>query len=185
MGLGLSIANNLIKSMGGDVSVESEVGKGSTFTIRVRLDRYRANRDLPVAPKDEGKNLQGCNILVAEDNALNRTILCALLASEGMTFVETVDGEAAVKAFVDAPEKTFQCILMDMRMPKLDGIRATALIRDSGKADAKTVPIIGVSANGFADDVKQARLAGINEYTTKPIDKEKLFSAMRAMIKRD
>ena len=184
MGLGLSIAHNLIKSMGGDVSVESEVGRGTTFTIHVRPERYRPNLKQDES-KAEVKSLQGCNILVAEDNALNRTILCALLAGEGMTFVEAADGEVAVKAFTDAPARTFHCILMDMRMPKLDGIRATGMIRASGKADAKTVPIIGVSANGFSDDVKQARLAGINEYTTKPIDKEKLLSAMRAMIKRD
>ena len=189
MGLGLSIAQNLIRSMNGSVSVDSEVGKGSTFTIRLLLDRYDAKVGAPL-PKPEianlsDRSLKGCNVLVAEDNALNRTILCALLASEGMTFVETADGEAAVKAFSDAPEKTFDCILMDMRMPKLDGIRATAIIRESGKSDAKTIPIIGVSANGFADDVKKALLAGMNEYTTKPIDKERLFTSMRAMIKRD
>ena len=190
MGLGLSIAANLVKSMNGHIDVESEVGKGTTFTIHLLLDRYeQGDEAMPFLDyrnaNAEEKSLAGCNVLVAEDNSLNRTILCALLASEGMTFVEAADGEAAVRTFVDAPEKTFQCILMDMRMPRLDGIRATAVIRASGKADAKTIPIIGVSANGFADDIKQARLAGINEYTTKPIDKERLFAAMRMMIKRN
>ncbi len=185
MGLGLAIAQNLIRAMNGSVEVESEVGKGSTFTIHLLLDRYDANAKAYEPALADTKSLSGLNILVAEDNSLNRTILCALLASEGMTFVEASDGEAAVKAFEEAPEKTFDCILMDMRMPKLDGIRATAIIRESGKADAKTIPIIGVSANGFADDVKKAMLAGINEYTTKPVDKERLFTSMRKMIKRE
>ena len=129
-------------------------------------------------------NLAGCNVLVAEDNGLNRTILEAMLANEGITYAEAVDGEEALKAFLDAPEHTFSCILMDMRMPKLDGIRATVAIRAADKADAKTIPIIGVSANGFADDIKKARQAGIDEYITKPIDRDNLLMAMAKLIKR-
>ena len=110
-------------------------------------------------------------MLIAEDNDLNRTILGALLTHEGITFAEAKDGEEAVRLYESAPEGTFDCILMDMRMPTLDGIKATAMIRDSGKADAKTVPIIGVSANGFSADIKQAQLAGVNSYTAKPIDR--------------
>ncbi len=187
MGLGLSIAYNQIMSMNGDVSVESEEGKGSTFTIHVQLDRYVEGVVEPqeydtTAPKEY--DLAGCHILIAEDNNLNRTILGALLANEGMTFAEATDGEEAVNLFVDAPDRTFDCILMDMRMPKLDGIRATSKIRESDKPDAKTVPIIGVSANGFADDIKQARLSGLDEYTTKPIDRDSLLSAMSKLIRR-
>jgi two-component system CheB/CheR fusion protein len=188
MGLGLSISYNLIMSMDGDVSVESTEGQGSTFTIHVMLKRFTKKLDeqpdcyaVP-APKDY--DLSGCNVLIAEDNALNRTILGAMLANEGMTFVEAADGEEVVQNFIDAPERTFDCILMDMRMPKLDGIRATAEIRGSGKSDAKLVPIIGVSANGFADDIQQARQSGIDEYVTKPIDRDALLSAMSKLIKR-
>ncbi|MDO4540309.1 MAG: ATP-binding protein, partial [Syntrophomonadaceae bacterium] len=186
MGLGLSIAHNLIRSMNGDVTVESEVGKGSTFTIHVMLDRYDPEQGL--LPSSLGAaewqqlNLEGRNILVAEDNALNRTILCELLLNEGMTCTEAADGEAAVKAYLEAPDNSFDCILMDMRMPKLDGIRATVMIRDSEKPDAHTIPIIGVSANGFSDDINKAMLAGITEYTTKPIDRDKLLLAMNATM---
>ena len=187
MGLGLSIAYNLIASMHGDVSVESEEGKGSTFTIHVQFDRYVQGEEADsdnshVVPVAQEYNLAGRNVLIAEDNALNRTILGALLANEGMTFVETANGEDVVKAYLDAPEHTFDCILMDMRMPKLDGIRATMQIRESGKADAKSIPIIGVSANGFADDIRQARLSGIDEYTTKPIERDNLLSTMTKLI---
>ena len=187
MGLGLSIAYNLIKSMNGDVTVESEVGKGTKFTIHVLLSRYMGTDDdkaddyMMLPPQDY--NLSGCNVLIAEDNALNRTILGALLTNEGMTFIEACDGEEAVKAYQDAPDNTFDCVLMDMRMPKLDGIRATEAIRASKKADSKSIPIIGVSANGFADDIRQARLAGIDEYTVKPIERENLLSTMSKLIK--
>lgn len=187
MGLGLSIAYNLIASMHGDVSVESEEGKGSTFTIHIQLDRYvegDVSVDTYATAAPQEYDLAGCNVLIAEDNTLNRTILGALLTNEGMTYKEATNGEEVVRAFVEAPERTFDCILMDMRMPKLDGIRATIKIRESGKADAKTVPIIGVSANGFADDIRQARQSEIDEYTTKPIERDNLLSAMTKLIRR-
>ena len=187
MGLGLSIAYNLIQSMHGDVSVQSEEGKGTTFTVHVQLDRYVEGADTDRDPfgiiAPHTYDLAGLHVLVAEDNDLNRTILGALLDNEGMTFTEAADGEQAVKIYKEAPDHTFDCILMDMRMPKLDGIRATEQIRRCKKADARTIPIIGVSANGFADDIKQARLAGIDEYTTKPIDRDSLLEAMSRLIK--
>ena len=188
MGLGLSIAYNLITSLNGDVSVESEEGRGSTFKIHLMLDRCvegeDGTEDKYSVPAPMEFNLAGCHVLIAEDNALNRTILEAMLANEGISYVEAVDGAEALKLFTDAPAHTFRCILMDMRMPKMDGIRATAAIRASGKDDAKTVPIIGVSANGFADDIRKARLAGIDEYITKPIDRDHLLTAMTKLMKR-
>ncbi len=187
MGLGLSIAYNLIQSMQGDVSVESEEGHGSTFTVHIQLKRYvpsgEGGREYETAAPVEF-NLAGCNALIAEDNELNRTILGALLANEGMSFTEAVDGEDVVAKYMEAPERSFDCILMDMRMPKLDGVRATMRIRESGKADARSVPIIGVSANGFADDIRQAREAGMDSYTTKPIDRTNLLTEMSKLIKR-
>lgn len=174
--------------MNGDVSVRSEVGKGSTFTIHVQLSRFEksdGNVDLGdeyAAALQQDYRLDGCHVLVAEDNALNRTILGAMLTNEGMTFAEAKDGEEAVAAFVDAPAGTFDCILMDMRMPRLDGIRATAQIRASNKEDAKTIPIVGVSSNGFVDDIRQAHEAGIDVYTTKPIERETLFLEMSRLI---
>lgn len=182
IGLGLSGAYNEIMLLGGDVSAQSEEGSGSTFTIHVLLSRYHeeeARQDDLTQPADYG--LAGKNVLIAEDNALNRTILGALIKNEGMTYTEAADGEEAVSKFVDAPERTFDYILMDMRMPKLDGIRATSKIRSSGKGDAKTIPIIGVSANGFVDDIRKAQDAGVDEYTTKPIDRDSLLTVMKKL----
>ena len=147
-------------------------------------ERGEARLPEPVGGPVREYRLSGLNALIAEDNDLNRTILGAMLSHEGMTFVEAIDGEEAVQAFVNSPLDSFDCILMDMRMPKLDGIRATMAIRDSGRADARTVPIIGVSANGFADDIKQARLAGVDSYTTKPIDRDNLLSAISTLTNR-
>ena len=189
MGLGLSIAYNLIRSMDGDVSVESEEGRGSTFKIRLMLDRYVDGEDGSeekyAVPAPKEFRLEGSHVLVAEDNALNRTILETMLTNEGISYTEAADGAEALRVFSEAPEYSFDCILMDMRMPKLDGVRATQEIRGCGRADAKTVPIIGVSANGFAEDIRQAHLAGIDEYVTKPIDRDILLSAMSKLIKRD
>ena len=183
--LGLSIAYNLITSMDGDVFVKKSEGKGNTFIIRVILESYddgKHKEEAYALPTPTDYKLSGVNVLIAEDNALNRTILEAMLTSEGVTFTEAVDGEMAVKIFNESPEYTFSCILMDMRMPKLDGIRTTEAIRSSGKPDSESIPIIGVSANGFADDIRKARIAGINDYVTKPLDRDTLLASMSKLI---
>lgn len=109
---------------------------------------------------------------------MNRMILESILRRSGVTFTSTNDGEAAVKVFVSSAPYTFDCVLMDMRMPNLDGKEATALIRGSDREDAKSVPIIAISANAFTEDLDTARKAGINEYLTKPIDTRKLFDLL-------
>ena len=188
MGLGLSIAKNLIESMGGAVTVESEPGKGTTFTINIRLFRCTASEMNAASARGRIKNdevsLRGCNALVAEDNSLNRTILCNVLAKEGLTYAQAADGDEAVEIFMAAPEGTFDFILMDMRMPKLDGVRATEQIRNSGKADARTIPVIGVSANGFAEDIRKARESGMDEYTVKPVNREHLIEILKRLKAR-
>lgn len=134
--------------------------------------------------KNSKKAISPFHVLIAEDNELNRVILGAMLSHEGITYVETCDGQEALNAFLKEPPHTFDCILMDMRMPNVDGIKATMMIRDSGKADATTVPIIGVSANGFTDDINKAYEAGIDRYITKPINKDKLLVTIRALTNR-
>lgn len=187
MGLGLSIAYNMIMTMNGDVSVVSEEGKGTTYKVHLEFEEYNEGSTIVTSSTEselhKSYDLNGCNILIAEDNSLNRRILGALVANEGMTFVEAADGEEVVNKYLDAPDFTFDCILMDMRMPKLDGIKATQKIRDSGRPDAKTIPIVGVSANGFVEDIKQARRAGIDEYTTKPIERDNLLAVMKKLIR--
>ncbi|MDO5572864.1 MAG: chemotaxis protein CheB [bacterium] len=189
MGLGLSIAYNLVKLMNGDIEVESKVGQGTTFHIHVMLDRYIHKDGTPAklnTIKDlPDYHLTGLHALVVDDNKMNRKILGAILAHEGMTFDEAAEGASAVQTYVDAPDRKYDCILMDIRMPEVDGIEATTEIRNSKKPDAKTIPIIVVSANGFPEDRKRAKEAGIDSYRTKPIDKEKLFESIRELVKRN
>lgn len=180
---GLSIAYNLIQLMGGDVKVESDPKKGSTFTIHVILNRREA-LTTPEIPKTEEASLNGLHALVVDDNAMNRTILNTILSHQGITSTEACDGLDALKLFLDSPVKTFDCILMDIRMPNMDGIEAATKIRTSGKEDALSIPIIGVSANGFTDDIEKAREARINYYTTKPIDANKLFSSLKECLEK-
>ena len=187
MGLGLSIAYNLIKLMNGDVEVESEVGKGSTFTIHIMLERYLDKDGLPILiNKIEDMpdyQLTGCHALVVDDNEMNRKILGSLLSYEGMTFREAGGGEEAVQIYMEAPERTFDCILMDIRMPVVDGIEASHRIREACRVDSKIIPIIGVSANGFPEDIKKAQSVGIDCYLTKPIDNRKLFATISELIR--
>ncbi len=189
MGLGLSIAYNLIKLMNGDVKVESERGKGTVFHITVMLERYvhkdgtpaRLNtiKDLP------DYHLTGLHALVVDDNRMNRKILGAILVHEGMTFDEAADGTKAVEQYLEAPDGKYDCILMDIRMPETDGIEATERIRNSTKPDAQTIPIIVVSANGFPEDRERAKKAGIDSYRTKPINKEKLFETITKLVEKN
>ena len=186
MGLGLSIAHNLIKLMNGDVSVESKVGEGTTFTIHVLVERYLTKEGAPAKITTimdlPDYHLTGCRALVVDDNEMNRKILGSLLAYEGMTFDEASGGRESVQMFIEEPEKTYDCILMDIRMPEVDGIMATKMIRESGKKDGKTIPIIGVSANGFPEDMKKAKEVGMDDYTTKPIDNDRLFRTISELI---
>lgn len=186
MGLGLSIAHNLIKLMNGDVSVESKVGEGTTFTIHILLERYLTKEGAPAKIATimdlPDYQLTGCRALVVDDNEMNRKILGSLLAYESMIFEEATGGKESVQMFIEKPEHYYDCVLMDIRMPEIDGIMATKMIRESGKKDGKTIPIIGVSANGFPEDMKKAKEVGMDDYTTKPIDNDKLFRTISELI---
>lgn len=135
MGLGLSIAKKIIHSMNGNIQVENKVGEGTTFYIRIKVERWSEEEQEQEreSQKYDARRLKGSNILLAEDNPLNRTILGAVLSSEGISYSEACDGEEAVKLFIESPVHTFDCILMDMRMPNMNGIKATSLIRNSKK----------------------------------------------------
>ncbi len=177
MGLGLSIAYNLIQMMDGDVEVESRKGMGTTFTICIRLATAPFADGEAQAPEAQ-YDLTGCNVLIAEDHSVNRAILEAQLSRRGVIYTSVPDGEEAVKRYKASHEGAFDCILMDMRMPKMNGAEAASRIRHSGRADALTIPIIAVSANAFTEDVTEAKKAGVTDYISKPIDTRKLYSML-------
>ena len=173
-GLGMPIVKRLVELMGGTIEVESEQGKGTVVTLTIPFQKATA----PVVPAADAKSrydLTGCRILLCEDHPLNRSIAVKLLSKAGCAVDCAENGKIGVKLFSDSAEGYYDCILMDIRMPELDGLEATRRIRALGRSDAKTVPIIAMSANAFDDDVEKSLSAGMNAHIAKPFVPENLF----------
>ena len=170
-GMGMPIVKALVERMNGTIEVRSALGKGSTFTVTVPfvIDRNPADhREEPVLPAD--CSIEGMNILLAEDNELNTEVAKALLESEGASVTCVGNGKEALDAFCAKPAGTFDAVLMDIMMPVMDGYEAARAIRLSDKRDSSTVPIVAMTANAFAEDVKAAKDAGMNGHIAKPLD---------------
>ena len=179
-GLGLSISNRLVHMMGGSICLESEVGKGSHFYFELALPVAQEREVAGVCA--ERVDFTGVHVLVAEDNELNREILRVFLEDAGCVVTEARDGREAVETFCDHSAGTFDVVLMDVMMPRVDGLEAAHLIRTSGHADGASVPIVAVSANAFDEDIKQSLAAGMNAHLSKPVEREKLFEMLGRML---
>ena len=180
-GLGMAITKSIVEMMGGEIGVQSEKGRGTTFTVSVTLGRAQAP-DIPeVSPNEAQRDdgvLKGLHLLIAEDQEMNAEILADLLELEDMSSEWAEDGERAVSLFAQCEEGHFDAILMDMRMPVMDGLAATREIRRLHRPDAATVPIIALSANAFEEDVRQCLHAGMNAHLSKPVDIDLLKEAL-------
>ncbi len=175
-GLGLAISRGLIDLMDGRIDVDTEVGRGSTFHIRVTLRRGHSAR---LAPADtrfdvEDDMIQGLRILVAEDNEVNQLVVSAMLAHQGHTCDLVADGAEAVAKVAAG---TYDLVLMDIQMPNLDGLAATRLIRGLGTPAAQ-IPIIALTANAMAEDRDAYLAAGMDDHVSKPIDAKELARAI-------
>ena len=167
-GLGLAISQNLVNEMGGKITVSSKPNKGSTFRFSIKFTKTEIATDNKV--QTETLNLTGKHILLAEDVDINRVILSELLDDTGVIIDEAVDGEQALEKFKQSAINYYDLIFMDIQMPKMDGYEATDAIRKLERIDAKTVPIIAITANAYKEDVERALKVGMSGHIAKPVD---------------
>lgn len=181
-GLGMSITRTLVELMHGQITVSSKLGEGSTFTVTIPmtidLDASAHACDTQHTAVGEAVDIAGMKILLTEDNELNREIALTLLENRGVVVTEAVNGLEALEAFRNAEPGTFDVILMDVMMPVMGGIQAAEEIRALERSDAKTIPIIAMTANAFAEDVERTKAAGMNEHLSKPLDVNQLFQTL-------
>ncbi|CDB66981.1 aTPase/histidine kinase/DNA gyrase B/HSP90 domain protein [Eubacterium sp. CAG:248] len=181
-GLGMSIAKNLIEKMGGSISFESKEGAGTTFVIQVPFkidpdaDKREEQRDV------SEKSIKGLHILLAEDNELNMEIAEFVLQNVGADVTKAWNGQEAVELFRKSEPGGFDIILMDIMMPVMNGYEATKMIRSLDREDAKTIPIIAMTANAFTEDRLKAKEAGMNEHIVKPLDVELLIKVIHKLV---
>ena len=155
---------------------------GTTFTVSLPLPV--SDEEPPVSASEEAvpaDTLEGRHVLVAEDNAVNRMIIVDILTDEGCEVVEANDGRAALDAFKASEEGAFDVVLMDLQMPEMNGYEAAAAIRALSRGDAKSVPIIALTANAFREDVVRALDHGMNDVVTKPLDVSLLLEKLKAL----
>ena len=184
-GLGLTIARELAMRLGGNIALTSQKGKGTT--VRAVLPfRIGGREELALCPESKEKetvSLEGRRALLVEDNELNMEIAKFMLESSGILTDEASDGEEAVAKFAASAPGDYDMIFMDIMMPKMNGWDAARTIRAMQREDAESVLIFAMSANAFAEDIVNSRIAGMNEHLTKPLDEKKLLEVIRKYLR--
>ena len=186
-GLGMSICKYLIDLMGGSLSVKSEVGKGTAITIilpmRIATDKQIEDWKKAKAIPNDNSALNGRKVLLCEDHPLNANIAKRLLEYKGMVVEHAENGQIGVKMFEKSETDYYDAILMDIRMPVMDGLEATKVIRSLPREDAARIPIIALSANAMDDDISSEKQVGINAHVSKPIQADLLYGTLSSYVR--
>lgn len=176
-GLGMPITKQFTELMGGTIQVESEPDVGTKFVIELPMEidlEARTDETESIVNIDLG----GMKVLLVEDNELNLEIAKELLEEQNITVTSAENGQLAVEMFENNPAGTFDAILMDIMMPVMDGITAAKIIRGLDRPDAKTIPILAMTANAYEEDVKKTREAGMNAHMTKPVNQDLMIKTL-------
>lgn len=181
-GLGLAISQNLVNQMGGEITVESSPGKGSTFAFTLTLAKAGGIEIKEPQQFAEELDLSGKRILLVEDIAINRTIVIELLRETNVSIDEAEDGAEAVRMFEATPPGHYDLVFMDIQMPHMDGYEAAGRIRESDHADARAIPIVAMTANAYSEDINKAIAAGMNGHLSKPIDIDAVKRLLAEML---
>ena len=184
-GLGMPITKKLIEKMGGTITFESEKGVGTTFMIQIPF-RIDTEADTRIKQEERSKaSIQGLHILLVEDNDLNMEIAEFVLENEGAIVIKAENGKEAVDIFQSSGIGECDAILMDIMMPVMDGLTASRIIRAMDRLDARTIPIIAMTANAFTEDKIKAKEAGMDEHIAKPLDRRVLVEVVARLINKE
>lgn len=164
--------------MGGTIKVESKPRKGTKFTIKMTFENSEKKLNEIKNEKPNYENLKNKRILICEDNELNAEIIQKLLLKVGCIVKIAKNGKQGLEYFNLAPQKSFDAILMDIRMPILNGFETTEIIRESSYSNAKTIPIIALTANAYDIDKQKCKEVGMNDHLSKPIETDKLYKTL-------
>ena len=183
-GLGMPITKKLVEKMGGTISFESKEGTGTAFVIRIPF-RIDTDRDSKVEAGEKTEaSIRGLHILLAEDNELNMEIAEFMLQNEGADVTKAWNGREAVEIFEKSRPDEFDIILMDIMMPVMNGYEASKMIHSMDRGDAKTIPIIAMTANAFTEDKIRAKEAGMDEHIAKPVDGKLLVKIIHELVRK-
>ena len=180
-GLGLAISRRIVRMMDSDIKLESEPGKGSSFSFNVKLQPVSGEKTT-VTSQPEEISFPGKRILVVEDNELNMEIICTILENYGIKTEQAVNGKEAVRRMEESVPGYYDMIFMDIMMPEMDGLEATRTIRNLDREDCKKIPIYAMSANAFDEDVKRSLASGMNGHLSKPVNLQVLEKTLRKVL---
>ena len=180
-GLGLAISRRIVRMMDSDIKLESEPGKGSSFSFSVKFQPVSGEKTT-VTSQPEEISFPGKRILVVEDNELNMEIICTILENYGIKTEQAVNGKEAVRRMEESVPGYYDMIFMDIMMPEMDGLEATRTIRNLDREDCKKIPIYAMSANAFDEDVKRSLASGMNGHLSKPVNLQVLEKTLQKVL---